>query len=143
MSNEMELFMMDYISFMENEKSLAKIAVKQYALYTKLMAILSDENAGAFRRNWNILLNAINAAEKAAKGNPTGSVLSMFNAFQAAHSWPGSSTEYGTFRQLLTTAIVTADPATRSAAMGSVSMKALTTSLTSTQANNLIAFYEA
>lgn len=106
----------------------------QYSLFSTLKKALSAKDQEAFNNEWNTALVFFHQ-------NKDGIFNENF-IFRFPEQWPGSSSEFVTFRRLVYMMLQTADAKGRKAALQNINMELVVDGLKQDQRTRLLNFYE-
>ena len=105
----------------------------QYSLFTNIRSILNANTQEEFNKEWSTILNFFNK-------NKDGIFNERF-IFRFPEYWPGSATEFVTFRRLVFVILETANVQTRKKKILDINLDMVTENLTETQKTRLVNFY--
>jgi len=132
---KVELDLTNYAEAMDKEKAInpEEGGRWQYSLYTTIKDILNAKDQEEFNKEWNTVLTFFNK-------NKDGIFNENF-IYRFPEHWPGSATEYTTFRRIIHVILQTADVKNRKKTVESIKFDMVTEHLTEDQKNKLFAFY--
>lgn len=105
----------------------------QYSLYATLKAALNAPDQETFNKEWSTILNFFHK-------NKSG-IFNENYIFRFPAQWPGSATEFTSFRRVVYMLIQTADPKTRTRALRDINMELVCEGMSQVQRNHLFSFY--
>jgi hypothetical protein len=134
---KVQLDLASYAEAMDNKKSIVpeEGGKWQYSLFTTLKATLNAKDQDTFNKEWNTALQFFHQ-------NKDGIFNENF-IFRFPEQWPGSSTEFTSFRRIVYMMIQTANAKTRKTALRDINMELVVEGLNQAQRTKFLNFYEA
>ena len=132
-----QLDLTNYAEHMDPKKSMVpeEGGKWQYGLFGTLKGVLNSKDQEEFNKAWNTALVFFHQ-------NKDG----MFNEnfmFRFPEQWPGSATEFTSFRRIIYLMIATANAKTRKSELKHINMELVVEGLNQAQRSKLLNFYEA
>lgn len=134
---KVQLDLANYAEAMDKKKSIVpeEGGKWQYSLYTTIKGVLNAKDQEEFNKEWNTALMFFNQ-------NKDGIFNENF-LFRFPEQWPGSGTEFTSFRRIAYMMLQTADAKTRKKALKDINMELVVEGLNQAQRTKLLNFYEA
>lgn len=133
---KIQLDLTNYAEAMDKKKSIVPEdgGKWQYSLYSTLKSTLNAKDQETFNAEWNTALAFFNQ-------NKDGIFNENF-LFRFPEQWPGSATEFTSFRRIVYMMIQTANVKTRKAGLKDINMGLVVEGLNEAQRTKLLNFYE-
>ena len=105
----------------------------QYGVFQLLRTVIQNQDVDAFHTQWTAILNFFHTSK--------GTAFSDMYMLRFSDDWPGSDTEFTSFRRLVHLASETADPQTRRKNAMAINMGRVTEGFTEEAGNRLTGYY--
>ena len=132
---KIEISLTAYAEAMDKNKSInpAEGGKWQFSLFNSIMEVLNNTNQENFTLEWNTMLAFFYK-------NKDG-IFNDHYIYRFPEMWPGSTSQFATYRRLVYLIMQTADARSRRAALRDINMAKVVEGMTQPQVNRLNSFY--